>query len=84
MSEAAPQTQTQATPTTSAEEGRHQSGRLESVFLRFGTIGELMVMLARGGRWWMLPMVSVFVVIGLALVFLQSVQYVAPFIYMVF
>jgi len=66
------------------EDERHETTRLESVFLRFGTIGELMVMLARGGRWWMLPMVSVLTVVGLLLVFLQSVQYVAPFIYAVF
>jgi len=66
------------------EDVRHESTRLESVFLRFGTIGELLVMLARGGRWWMLPMVSVLTVVGLLLVFLQSVQYVAPFIYAVF
>ncbi len=71
-------------PRAAAGEDRHEAGRLERVFLRFGTIGELLVMLARGGRWWMLPMVSVLVVVGLALVFLQSVQYVAPFIYMVF
>jgi hypothetical protein len=67
-----------------ADVGRHDAGRLERTLMRFGTIGELMAMLVRGGRWWMVPMVSVFVLVGLVLVFLQSVQYVAPFIYMVF
>jgi hypothetical protein len=66
--------------------GMSQTANTEEAptLMRFGTIGELMAMLVRGGRWWMVPMVSVFVLVGLVLVFLQSVQYVAPFIYMVF
>ena len=59
-------------------------GRLEATLTRFGTIGELILMLVRGGRWWMVPMVVVLTLVGLALVLLQSMQYVAPFIYMVF
>ena len=58
--------------------------RTESFLLRMGTVGELFSMFLRGGRWWMLPMLLVFVLLGLILVLLQSVQYVAPFIYMVF
>jgi len=49
-----------------------------------GTAGELLSMFVRGGRWWMLPLLLIFLLLGLILVLLQSVQYVAPFIYMVF
>ncbi len=59
-------------------------GRMESFLLRMGTAGELLSMFVRGGRWWMLPLLLIFLLLGLILVLLQSVQYVAPFIYMVF
>lgn len=59
-------------------------GRVESLLLRLGTVGELLALFVRGGRWWMLPLVLVLVLVAGALVILQSVQYVAPFIYMVF
>jgi hypothetical protein len=59
-------------------------GRMESFLMRMGTAGELLSMFVRGGRWWMLPLLLIFLLLGLILVLLQSVQYVAPFIYMVF
>jgi hypothetical protein len=59
-------------------------GRLESALLRLGTAGQLLALFARGGRWWMLPVLALFLLVGVVLVFLQSIQYVAPFIYMVF
>ncbi len=62
----------------------HAPGRMESFLLRLGTAGELLSMFVRGGRWWMLPLLLIFLLLGLILVLLQSVQYVAPFIYMVF
>ncbi len=62
----------------------NQMGRMESLMLRMGTAGELLSMFIRGGRWWMLPMLMVFILLGLILVLLQSASYVAPFIYMVF
>ncbi|MEC8191288.1 MAG: DUF5989 family protein [Myxococcota bacterium] len=52
--------------------------------LRMGTIGQVYKMLKRSKRWWMLPMVTILVLLGLALSGLQAVQYVAPFIYAVF
>ena len=52
--------------------------------LRMGTIGQVYKMLKRSKRWWMLPMVPILVLLGLALSGLQAVQYVAPFIYAVF
>ena len=65
------------------EEG-YNPGRMESFLMRMGTAGELLSMFVRGGRWWMLPLLLIFLLLGLILVLLQSVQYVAPFIYMVF
>jgi len=59
-------------------------GRVESMLLRMGTIGELLALFVRGERWWMMPLVAVLVLLGLGLVFLQSIQYVAPFIYVAF
>jgi len=52
--------------------------------MRFGTVGELLMLVSAGGRWWMLPLVLALVVLGFGLVALQSVEYIAPFIYMVF
>lgn len=52
--------------------------------LRMGTVGALLKMLWKGGRWWMLPLVAGFLLIAVVLIFLQSVHYVAPFIYMIF
>ena len=62
----------------------HRPTRMESLLLRLGTIGELLLLLARGGRWWMLPLVLVLSVMGLFLVGLQMLEYVAPFVYVVF
>jgi hypothetical protein len=59
-------------------------GRTEAFLMRLGTVGELLLLLVRGGRWWMLPLVAVLVLLGGALLFLQGMHYVAPFIYMVF
>ena len=59
-------------------------GKLETFFLRFGTAGALLAMVARGKRWWMLPLVGVFLLVAIVLLVLQSIQYVAPFVYMVF
>ena len=58
--------------------------RLEATLMRLGTAGALLAMLGRGSRPWMLPLVLVLLVVGAGMVFLQSEQYVAPFIYMVF
>ncbi len=58
--------------------------RPSSLSLRFGTIGQIFSMLGRTRRWWMVPMLVIMVLVGLALSGLQAVQYVAPFIYAVF
>lgn len=62
----------------------YRPGALERLLLRFGTAGELVALLWRGGRWWMLPVVVILLGAAGLLLFLQSVHYVAPFVYMVF
>jgi fatty acid desaturase len=57
--------------------------RLERLLLRFGTVGQLLMLFARGGRWWMLPLIAILAVLAVAMVGLQSVQVLAPFIYAV-
>ena len=59
----------------------YRPGAVEGALLRFGTVGELLAMLWRGGRPWMVPLVVVLMLIGLALVFTQSAGVFAPFIY---
>ncbi len=61
-----------------------KQGRWESFLLKLGVIGELMLLFARGKRWWMAPLVMLLALAGLVLVVLQSFEYVAPFIYVAF
>ena len=51
---------------------------------KFSTIKEMMLFFSSGKRWWMAPLVLLLGVIGLVLVILQSLEYVAPFIYVAF
>ena len=46
-----------------------------------GTISELAALLNKGGRWWMAPLLVAGLVLGLGMVFLHAVEYVAPFVY---
>lgn len=62
----------------------YEPSRLDAILARMGTAGALLSMLARGSRWWMLPLAIVVLIVGVGLLLLQSVHYVAPFIYMVF
>jgi len=55
-----------------------------SLSLRLGTIGQVFSMLKRTRRWWMMPMLVVLALVGLALAGLSSMPSVAPFIYAVF
>lgn len=70
--------------TPQAPESRTMAQRVDAWLLRLGTAGQLLGMLSRGGRWWMVPLTLVLLVLGIALVAIQSVQYIAPFIYLVF
>jgi hypothetical protein len=55
-----------------------------NIAIRMGTVAQIFKMLGRTRRWWMVPMLVIMVLLGLALSGLQAVQYVAPFIYAVF
>jgi hypothetical protein len=58
-------------------------GRIEGALLRMGTVGELLALFLRGSRWWMMPLVVVLVLVSAVLLFLQSIHYIAPFVYAV-
>lgn len=59
-------------------------GRIGTLLMRFGVIGELLVLFATGKRWWMAPLVLLLGVFGLLLALINSFEVVAPFIYMAF
>ncbi len=61
-----------------------EENKPSNMAIRMGTIRQVFKMLSRSKRWWMLPMLTILVLLGLALSGLQAVQYVAPFIYAVF
>ena len=61
-----------------------EDNKPSNMAIRMGTIRQVFKMLARSKRWWMVPMITILVLLGLALSGLQAVQYVAPFIYAVF
>ena len=50
---------------------------------RFGIVGELFGFLWEQKLWWMIPMMTVFVIFGLLLAFTQG-SALAPFIYTLF
>jgi len=55
-------------------------GRVKS---RFSIVGELLSFLWQNKLWWMIPMVIVFLLLGLLIFFTQS-SAVVPFIYALF
>ena len=59
-------------------------GFFERILLRLGVVGELLRLFSTGKYWWMAPLVLLLALLGLVLVVLNSIQVVAPFIYMVF
>lgn len=63
------------------DEDFEEPGGLEGWLLNLGTLGELMALLVRNGRWWLLPLVLVLVLGGLGLLVLQAIEVVLPFIY---
>ncbi len=63
------------------DQSEFEPGRVEAMLMGMGTAGELLALLARGGRWWMLPLVIVLLLLGAVLVVLQMLEYVAPFVY---
>lgn len=64
-------------------EAPRRPGRLQGLRLRLQTVGELLDHLARGGRWWLVPLVLALLLAGLALGGMQAAQAFAPFLYAV-
>lgn len=56
---------------------------MEAIRSRLRVIGQIWAAFGRSGRWWMLPMVTLLLILGLVLAGLSAVHYVAPFIYAV-
>jgi uncharacterized protein DUF5989 len=56
---------------------------LQRAAARFGIVGELFRFLWEQKLWWLIPMMTVFVIFGLLLVFTQG-SALAPFIYTLF
>ena len=56
---------------------------LQNLADRASTVGELFSMLGHNHRWWIIPAVALLIVLGVVLVGLQAIPYVAPFIYTV-
>lgn len=59
-------------------------GRLERIVMRLSVVAELCRSFVRSGRFWLVPMVVVFVLAGLLLGVVQVLEYVAPFVYTMF
>ena len=60
-----------------------EPGRMQSLAMRLSVFRDVYRMVGRSKRWWLLPMLVLLVVFGLALAGLQAVEYLSPFIYAV-
>jgi len=58
-------------------------GLVRSMVVNFGVVGELLLLLWQKKMWWLIPMVSVLLLLGLLLIF-ASASGVGPFIYTLF
>ena len=61
-----------------------EKGKWELFLMRLGILGELLLLFIKGDRWWMAPLILALGVMGLILVLLQTFEYIAPFVYVVF
>jgi len=59
-------------------------GKLEIFLLRFGLLGELILLFIGGDRWWLAPLLLAFCFIGLGFILLHTFEYIAPFVYVAF
>ncbi len=82
-SDSPPPTASDAPPGRRATGGSAPS-RTETALMRLGVVGELIAHLARGDRWWLAPLALLLGLLGLVMVVLQSIEYVAPFVYLSF
>ena len=66
-----------------AGEARAMSAQTEAVRdARYAALrAELIALLNRGGRWWMAPLIASIVVLGIGMLFVHAIEYVAPFVY---
>ncbi len=46
-----------------------------------GATSALFALLARGGRWWMVPLIVSATVLLVGMVLMHAIEYVAPFVY---
>ncbi|MBZ5705181.1 MAG: DUF5989 family protein [Acidobacteriia bacterium] len=58
-------------------------GFVDVAVRRFGIAGELLSFFWNNKRWWMLPIITIILVLGVVLVLAQS-SVIAPFIYTLF
>lgn len=58
-------------------------GAVKSFVARFGILGELLVFLWQRKLWWLIPMISVVVLLGMLFIFAGGSS-IAPFIYSLF
>lgn len=56
---------------------------MSAIIGRFRVVAAVFRRFSGSGRWWMLPMLGVLLLLGMVLAGLSAVQYVAPFIYAV-
>ncbi|WP_287130376.1 DUF5989 family protein [Candidatus Cyanaurora vandensis] len=56
----------------------------QNVTQRGGTLAELFRLLWQRKLWWLIPLVALFVLVALVLIFANSAGVVAPFLYTVF
>ena len=56
---------------------------MQAITGRLGVVAGVFRSFSRSGRWWMMPMLAVLLLLGIVLAGLSAVHYVAPFIYAV-
>jgi hypothetical protein len=54
------------------------------IAVRAGALHDLVLLLARNGRWWLIPMVLVLFSTMVLLIAVSALEYVAPFVYTIF
>jgi len=58
-------------------------GGFQSLAAKAGIVGELLVYLWERKLWWLIPMVTIILIFGLLMIFIQGSP-IAPFIYTLF
>lgn len=71
-------------PTAKPAPPPSRRGYARSVRTRAGTIKELAQFFRQTGRWWLFPMVAIFLLSAVILAIVHVVEYAAPFVYTIF